>query len=143
MTSDLLSSDTFQASDIFQCKKCGECCKGFGGTYITENDIQAIARYIHKDPETFVENYCQISGSKPVLAQGKNGFCIFWDDLCTIHPVKPRMCRAWPFIESVLKEIGNWRIMAGSCPGIRTDIPDSAVKECVKKELEKIDNGFI
>ncbi|WP_207683610.1 YkgJ family cysteine cluster protein [Desulfonema magnum] len=122
-------------SDIFNCQKCGECCKGYGGTFVTEEDIEAIAAYIKTTPEHFVSDYCQMSGGKPVLAQAQNGYCVFWDEVCTIHPVKPRMCRAWPFIKSVLTDINNWRIMAASCPGIRTDVPDKIVEECVRKEL--------
>ncbi|RZB30621.1 MAG: uncharacterized protein SRB1_02901 [Desulfobacteraceae bacterium Eth-SRB1] len=124
-------------SDIFKCAKCGDCCKGYGGTYVTAKDIKAIAAYIKTDPESFVDNYCSRSGSRLVLAQGENGYCIFWDGLCTIHPVKPHMCKQWPFIESVLVDMNNWDIMANQCPGIRTDVPDSIVLECVKKELSK------
>jgi hypothetical protein len=29
------------SEDIFDCKLCGECCKGFGGTYVDERDIMA------------------------------------------------------------------------------------------------------
>jgi len=76
-----------------------------------------------------------MSGERPILAQGDNGYCIFWDEACTIHPVKPRMCKAWPFIGSVLVDVNNWHIMAASCPGIRIDVPDSVVMECVKQEL--------
>ena len=125
-------------SDIFECQQCGDCCKGYGGTFVTEQELEAIAGYINIDPVSFVEKYCQMSGEKPVLAQGKDGYCIFWDKLCTIHPVKPRMCRAWPFLKSVLVDINNWDIMAGLCPGIRTDVPDSVVEECVKQELARI-----
>ncbi len=135
MPSNTMPSDSMKASDVFNCKKCGDCCRGYGGTFVTEKDIEAIADYIKTDPERFVANYCQMSGSRPVLAQDENGYCVFWDRLCTIHPVKPRMCRAWPFIESVLVDINNWHIMAASCPGIRVDVPDNVVKECVKKEL--------
>jgi len=124
--------NTIKPSDIFICKKCGDCCKGFGGTYVTANDIEKIAAYINMDPKKFVSDYCFKSGSKLVLAQGADGYCIFWDDLCTIHPVKPRMCRAWPFIESVLTDINNWRIMAASCKGIKTDVPDNLVQECIR-----------
>lgn len=124
-------------SDIFKCTKCGDCCKGYGGTYVTAKDIEAIAEYIKTDPESFVDNYCNISGSKLVLAQGENGYCIFWDDICTIHPVKPHMCRQWPFIKSILIDVDNWNIMANQCPGIRTDVPDSVVLKCVKKKLSK------
>jgi len=124
-------------SDIFKCQQCGECCKGYGGTFVTEKEIEAITGYLNIDHKSFVDNYCQMSGGKPVLAQGRDAYCIFWDALCTIHPVKPRMCRNWPFIKSILVDINNWHIMAALCSGIRTDLPDSVVKECVRKELTK------
>jgi len=128
-------------SDIFNCKKCGDCCKGYGGTFVTEGEIETIASYIHTDPQRFVADKCQMSGERPVLAQSGSGYCIFWDEECTIHPVKPRMCKSWPFIESVLVDINNWHIMAALCPGIRTDLPDSIVMECVKKELSQQQDG--
>ena len=130
--------------DIFECRLCGECCKGYGGTYVTDEDIKAIAAYINEDAETFVEKFCRMSGSRPLLATGKNGYCIFWKNkTCTIHPVKPKMCKAWPYIESVLKDVANWKIMAGSCPGIKTDVPDEIIIKRVRKELEKTNDRHI
>lgn len=128
-----MTSDLTDCSGIFQCKQCGDCCKGYGGTYVTEKDIKAIAGLLNTDPGRFVETYCEMSGGRPVLAQGENGYCVFWDKLCTIHRVKPRMCREWPFIKPVLADVGNWEIMAGSCPGIRTDVPDAVVISCIEK----------
>jgi len=123
--------------DIFKCRQCGVCCKGYGGTFLSEKEIEKIAAYTHTDSKKFVEDYCQISGKKTFLAQAGDMYCIFWDGLCTIHPVKPRMCKAWPFIKSVLIDINNWYIMASLCPGIRTDVPNSIIKECVAEELSK------
>lgn len=136
---DSSSSETLDESDIFECQKCGDCCLGYGGTYVTEKDIKAISDYIGTDPRHFVTDYCRISGGKPLLAQGENGKCVFWDGLCTIHPVKPRMCKAWPFIESVLADPDNWNMMATACPGIRTDVSRRIVQEIVKKELARLD----
>ena len=124
-------------SEIFKCIKCGDCCKGYGGTFVTGDEIKKIADYLKTDPEKFVDNYCQMSGGKPVLGQGKDGYCIFWEDICKIHPVKPRMCKMWPFIQSVLVDVQNWQIMSALCPGIRTDVSDRVVRECVKKILSK------
>jgi len=132
-----MPSKRFQPDDIFQCTRCGDCCKGFGGTYVNAAEIKAIAAFIKTDAEAFLVKYCQTSGRRQVLAQGQNGYCIFWDGLCSIHPVKPRMCRRWPFIESVLVDINNWQIMAGMCPGIRSNFSDRVVRECVKQEIEK------
>jgi len=134
-----MTSDASDLSVVFQCKKCGECCKGYGGTYVTPQDIKAIAGYLNVDSEHFTETYCQMSGKKPLLAQGENEYCIFWDEFCTIHPVKPRMCRAWPFIKPVLVDISNWEIMAGSCPGIRTDVPDDVIRACVEKMISNLE----
>lgn len=125
------------SDDIFNCRQCGDCCKGFGGTYVSPEDIQAIAAFIQVDPEIFPKKYCQPSGRKTVLAQAENGYCIFWKDrICTIHPVKPRMCKAWPFIPNVLKDPQNWYIMAGLCPGIRTDVTPSEIVGCVRSQID-------
>lgn len=113
---------------IFQCKQCGDCCKGYGGTYVTDDDIRAIAEYLKFSPDQFIETYCHFSGDRPILAQQKTGYCVFWDKLCRIHPVKPGMCSAWPYIESVLIDTANWHIMAGSCSGMRTDVPDGRIR---------------
>lgn len=131
-----MSSKRLRADDIFQCKRCGDCCKGFGGTYVTDAEVKAIAAYVRMEPEQFLLKYCHVSCRKPLLVQGPNGYCIFWDGACSIHAVKPRMCRLWPFIESVLIDIRNWQIMGGVCPGIRTDVPDRVVRECVKQKIE-------
>jgi Fe-S-cluster containining protein len=120
---------------------CGDCCRGYGGTYVTESDIQAIADYLHEDPKRFKSKYCQLSGSRYVLAQADNGYCIFWDKLCRIHPVKPRMCRNWPYLSAVLADIANWRVMGNSCPGIRTDFPDDVIRRAVARQIEKRRNA--
>jgi hypothetical protein len=117
--------------EVFVCQMCGECCRGYGGTYVSEADIRAIADYLQEDPERFKQRYCRRSGSRYLLGQSPSGYCIFWDTLCRIHPVKPRMCRNWPFIAAVLKDPTNWRTMAGSCPGMRTDCSDEAICRAV------------
>jgi uncharacterized protein len=120
---------------LFQCRQCGDCCKGYGGTYVDAQDIAAIAAFIGVDPADVERLYCRVSAGRTLLAQGPAGYCTFWDKRCTIHPVKPRMCRRWPFIASVLVAPENWLIMAGVCPGMRTDLPLTAVCRCVAAQL--------
>ncbi len=122
-----------EGAEIFDCTQCGECCKGYGGTYVTDADIRAIANYIGVESEGFRERYCRMSGSRFVIAQGENGYCLFWDGNCSIHPVKPRMCRVWPFISGVLVDVRNWRVMADNCPGMRTDVSDESILDAVRR----------
>jgi Fe-S-cluster containining protein len=132
-----MSSDTLKEADLFTCQRCGNCCKGYGGTYLTEAEIDNICRYLGLNRKLFVRNYCQISGKKPLIAQGKKGYCIFWDQLCTIHPVKPQLCQKWPFIESILIDVKNWQIMAASCPGMSTGFGDDQIQKCVRDVLHR------
>ena len=131
-------SDTIHPDQIFTCQKCGECCRGYGGTFVSQEDIALISKYLNIDPDHFIGDFCQMSGDKPLLAQHQNGYCVFWDNLCTIHPVKPEMCKKWPFIESLLVDVNNWQMMASICPGIRTDIPDRLVKDIVSTVLSQV-----
>lgn len=117
------NKNPMEADLLFSCQQCGSCCRGYGGTFLSNTDIQKIAAFIGTDPASFAERYCRYSGGRPILAQQENGYCIFWDEICTIHPVKPRMCREWPFIAGVLADPRNWKIMAASCPGIQTHVP--------------------
>ena len=131
-----MGSDDACCRDLFNCTQCGECCKGYGGTFVTESDILAISGYLGVSADDFVREYTLRSGSGLVLGQGKDDYCVFAENgRCGIHPVKPEMCREWPFIEGVLRDPGNWYIMAGSCPGIRTDVSESTIRECVEAVL--------
>ena len=114
-----------------------DCCKGYGGTYITANEINNICRFLGLERNTFIKRYCQMSGDRPVIAQGLDGYCIFWDKLCIIHAVKPRMCRNWPFIESLLIDAKNWQAMAASCPGMRAGASDDQIQKCVSEFIHK------
>ena len=134
MTSDTIGPGR---GDLFACRRCGDCCKGYGGTYITENEIDNICRYLGLERNTFIKHYCQMSGDRPVIAQGLDGYCIFWDKLCIIHAVKPRMCRNWPFIESILVDPRNWQAMAASCPGMRAGVSDDQIQRCVSEFINK------
>ena len=131
-----METKELKSTDIFECTMCGKCCQGYGGTYVTDADIKAIAAYIGKPQDIVRDEYCQISGGRPVLAQGKDGKCIFFKDKCSIHPVKPKMCRKWPFLGAVLRDEMNWKIMASCCPGCKGDVPIDHVKAVIKALLD-------
>ena len=117
-----MSCEPDESDKFFSCTQCGECCKGFGGTYVSDADIAAIADYLGLSA-TFVRvSHCTTSGGRLILSQRADGYCTFWDGNCTIHPVKPRMCRQWPFIAALEADIGNWKIMADTCPGVQANV---------------------
>jgi hypothetical protein len=115
------------ADPLFACKQCGQCCKGYGGTYVTWKERVAIANFLGIPRSQLEAEYCVSSGKRFMLAQADDGYCIFFKQNCSIHPVKPSMCRRWPFIEALLVDIANWRIMSASCPGMRADVDDASL----------------
>ena len=108
-----MTREELLSEEIFECTQCGECCTGYGGTYLTEEDINRMAAFVKMPRQVFLERCCQkADGGMPVIALGEEGRCLFFKGNCSIHPVKPRMCRAWPFIDAVVKAPSNWEIMA-------------------------------
>lgn len=123
------------AAELFACRRCGDCCRGYGGTYLQPREVEAIARFLGLSEAEFLARFCSRSGGRPILAQRADGYCVFWDRLCTIHPVKPRMCRRWPFIRSLLVDPANWRLMASCCPGMDADADAEKVRACTAAAL--------
>lgn len=138
MPSELPQACLYRGEPIFVCTQCGECCKGYGGTYVSPGDVEAMAAFIGMDAGQFAAKYCTRSGDRLLLRQQESGFCVFWEDkICSIHPVKPRMCKAWPFIMSVLVDPENWEKMATMCPGVRKGVPAGVVRRCVAAMLDR------
>jgi Fe-S-cluster containining protein len=104
----------------FECKRCGTCCYGEGGIVVEENDIQSIASFFGVTPECFVGQYCENRNGKLSIKSRGDGYCVFFDEeqLCTIHHVKPRPCRLWPFYPALLKDKETWEAAKDACPGI-------------------------
>ncbi|MBI9088157.1 MAG: YkgJ family cysteine cluster protein [Desulfobacterium sp.] len=137
-----MESEFTTSDDIFHCTQCGECCSGFGGTYVDEADVKRIADFVNCDTGTFMARYCDRSGTRLVLTQGDDGCCIFFDKNCTIHPVKPYMCRAWPFLRTIVKNPENWSAMSRACEGMKPDAPEDALKKIVAREVAKLDATY-
>jgi len=137
-----MTSEYRTLEDIFHCTLCGQCCVGFGGTYVTPEDIVRISAHIQADPDDFIPRFCDRTGAGPVLTQGPDGRCIFFDEekQCTIHPVKPRMCRAWPFLQTVVNHPENWDAMASACPGMVRPVPHADLVRIISAHIRQ--RGF-
>lgn len=109
----------------FDCTRCGNCCTGAPGhTWVSEGEIDALARRIGVDRETFIATYCKRvwrQGRQLVsLIEKKNNDCIFWARGvgCTVYEDRPRQCRTWPFWRPLLADRASWDDAARGCPGM-------------------------
>jgi Fe-S-cluster containining protein len=128
----------------FECTKCGACCRNeYLLVTVTGSDIVNIAAVLGLGPDELLKalDFYIVSDSvsTPVgleripsvateqglafiaLKKMENGDCIFLkEDLCMIHPVRPLVCRAFPFVFTESKGQRNWGLSAKKeiCPGL-------------------------
>lgn len=92
----------------FYCRGCGSCCRTFVVT-VSHFDIYRIIDHTGRDPSGFLhmvdtedddpESFQFIFARKSLaLRQNYLRACVFLgeDELCSIHPAKPGICRTWP-----------------------------------------------
>ena len=123
----------------FECKRCGDCCYGEGGTLVDNNDIEHIASFLGTTPAFILKWYCETRNGRTYVRSRRDGYCVFFDKarLCLIHPVKPDPCRLWPFYPALLKDEENWEMAKDACFGINPDCPFEEFVRQGKKSIRK------
>jgi Fe-S-cluster containining protein len=105
---------------VFQCRQCGDCCSGRGGIFVKPQEVEEMAALLGLAVEEFCRLYVEASAMGPRLAIADNGFCVFLmeGNLCRVHPVKPFICRQWPFLPILLVDPDELEHAKTACPGI-------------------------
>lgn len=105
----------------FECQEnCSNCCKLPGGfVYLSEKETADIADYLDVRENLFLQWFTRIIDDKLCLVDGGNEYCVFLEDnKCSVYPVRPQQCRAYPFWRENLKSKARWRQTSEQCPGI-------------------------
>lgn len=107
----------------FNCRQCGECCRGDGVVNVTEEEIARIAAFLDISEEEFKEKWTRSTFFKGYRLQEKpDKDCIFLENKnCTIQPVKPEQCRTFPFSWDNLDSIKT-------CPALKELNKDRKLK---------------
>jgi Fe-S-cluster containining protein len=105
---------------VFQCQQCGDCCSGRGGIFVKPEEVEQMAALLAMSVDDFCRSYVEGSALGPRLTVAANGFCVFLlaGNLCRVHPVKPFICRQWPFLPVLLVDADELEHAKGACPGI-------------------------
>ena len=120
----------------FECTRCGNCCKIHGDhayVYLTRNNIDEISTFLGMTVDDFHDTYCTKDEDDNVVLTMEDDHCNFLvNDKCTIYPVRPAQCSAWPILAEHLNEKFWNGILREFCPGIGKG------KLYTKEELEAI-----
>jgi len=104
---------------VFQCRQCGDCCAGRGGIFVKPDEVEAMAALLALSVAEFGRRYVEVSSMGPRLTVA-DGVCVFLmaGSLCRVHPVKPFICRQWPFLPALLVDPDELEHAKTACPGI-------------------------
>ncbi|MBK7643360.1 MAG: YkgJ family cysteine cluster protein [Planctomycetes bacterium] len=107
----------------FECQRCGKCCTNrdrYSFVYMTQADVEAMAKFLGLPQAQFRERHCEEEDGSTVLRNGGLPRCQFQadDGSCTVHPARPEQCRSWPFWrENLVRKTWEQEI-APFCPGV-------------------------
>jgi len=104
----------------FECQPgCTNCCRQDGFVYLSEGDVERIARYLGLTPGEFERRYVYRTRHLRRLRTPRGVRCRFLrEDGCSIHAVKPTQCRVFPFWPEMVDDRRKWNGAGSFCPGI-------------------------
>lgn len=126
--------------DLLTCLRCGTCCRKCTPIVVTKREIKTVAKYLNTSPAklrrkhhiTFTgrNNLYQMSGAPCPFLEGKNQ--------CTIHPVRFRVCRDFPFKRMFFegatgKQVGVYP----SCPLVREAMARFYMSKLIAKKFRR------
>lgn len=84
----------------------------------------------------FCGRFVEASDLGPRLTVADNGFCVFLmeGNLCQVHPVKPFICRQWPFLPALLVDADELENAKTACPGIN---PSCTHEDFIEEALNR------
>ena len=121
----------------FECQAdCFRCCCKPGYVFFDNADIKNAAQFLDSTPAEFKSTYLIRENGDWVLEVEDDQPCTFLTrEGCSIHPAKPKQCRAFPFWKENLEDKNTWRLLGGFCPGI--DRGPMVAVEAIKNFLKK------
>ena len=103
----------------FECQRCGTCCTGDPGIiHIEREEFTRIAEYLTVQVPIFIEKYLYPIKSGHSIREHADGRCCFYENRCTIYPVRPDQCKTFPFWFENLRSQKKWNRISRECPGI-------------------------
>ena len=82
-------------------------------------EVEDMAALLKMTVAEFRRRYVEASPLGPRLTAA-DGVCVFLmeGNFCRVHPVKPAICRQWPFLPALLAHPDELEHAKTACPGI-------------------------
>jgi Fe-S-cluster containining protein len=110
----------------FKCQNSGNCCKAGGYVYVTSDNIEKMAKILHKNPIDFRQMYTQKDNGWDIIASPNfNANCLLDENnKCKVYEARPLACRTYPNWPSIWQSDSTVIEESKSCPGLKQAITD-------------------
>jgi len=137
---DLKWASTFPTTMGFECARCGFCCVGKIG--LTRPDLISFSK---NDLTHLIDPVNMPSAGTPfdrLIRRKPDGACVNLNDrsLCSIYPMRPMVCRCYPFMLSPGYEGDTIMDIMLHCPYV--DIAGSKSKPPKQKDLDLVASEY-
>ena len=91
---------------------------------LDEAEARAAAAFLGLDEAAFRRLYLEPGAPPWDIGLDEEGYCLFRQvgGLCLIHPVKPAVCRLWPFLPPLMARESAFLEAGRACPGLAADL---------------------
>jgi len=139
MTTHLPASQDNGAPLAFDCRMCGECCRGEGGIVVGPHDLQRLCAHMHIGAGSFIDLYGYRQNGKIKIRTGPDGYCIFFlpGTGCSVPMSWPDIRRPRPFFRGNMLDAASLAMAKEFCPGINPMIGHDAFVRAGLQYLEQ------
>jgi Fe-S-cluster containining protein len=130
----------------FECQRCGACCTGDPGIiYVDIDEVTRIAEYLSDGIPSFTDKYLFPLRAGYSIKEHSDGRCFFYNNGCTIYPVRPHQCKTYPFWFENLRSNKKWKRVLRECPGIGSGplYPREKILEIVQSTMDAVVKSYL
>jgi Fe-S-cluster containining protein len=109
------------------------------------DEVTRIAGYLSDERPSFIDKYLFSLRAGYSIKEHSDGRCFFYNDGCTIYPVRPHQCKTYPFWFENLRSNKKWKRVLRDCPGIGCGplYPREKILEIVQSTMDAVVKSYL
>ncbi|MCW4013415.1 MAG: YkgJ family cysteine cluster protein [Candidatus Bathyarchaeota archaeon] len=117
------------------CTRCGKCCTQNKSMRVQKNELKQIAEH-QKTSYKKIKRSTRALPRRDGTMKIKRSPCPFYDDECTVYPVRPGECRGYP-ANVLLKSIGGKAEYPTECEISDELLVEIAIKRALEEKMQR------
>ncbi|MEK9658254.1 MAG: YkgJ family cysteine cluster protein [bacterium] len=110
--------------EAFKCQGSGNCCRCPGYVYVTDQELENMAKILDMNPADFRQQYTKTRSGWTLVSDPRFRPACFLNDQqrCKVYDARPKACRSYPDWPSIWKDDASVIHESTLCPGLKQAI---------------------